>query len=62
MLLVHFIAKEELLSGPEMSHLIDLAMVHYTEKTYVENDFKLARVANLEFKELKKEKAKINKT
>jgi hypothetical protein len=47
MLLVHFIAQEGLLCGAELSHLIDLAMVHYTEKTYVENDFKLGRVANL---------------
>lgn len=49
MLLVSFICQEELLSKAELSHLIDLAMVHYTEKTYIENDFKLARVANLEF-------------
>ena len=30
-------------------------MVHYVEKTYVENEFKLARVANIEIKEQEKE-------
>ena len=50
MLLVYFIGKEKLVSRAELGHLIDLVMVHYVEKTYVENEFKLSRVANLEFK------------
>lgn len=50
MLLVYFIGKEKLVPPEQLAHLIDLVMVHYTEKTYVENDFKLARVANLEVK------------
>ena len=50
MLLVYFIGKEKLVSRAELGHLIDLVMVHDVEKTYVENEFKLSRVANLEFK------------
>jgi phage-related baseplate assembly protein len=47
MLLVFFIGREKLVSKEQLNHLIDLVMVHYVEKTYVENEFKLARVANL---------------
>lgn len=50
MLLVYFIGKEKLVDKKELDHLIDLVMVHYVEKTYVENEFKLARVAGLEVK------------
>ena len=50
MLLVFFIGKEKLASKVQLDHLIDLVMVHYVEKTYVENEFKLSRVANLEIK------------
>lgn len=35
MLLVYFIGKEKLLSPEQLSHFIDLVMVHYVEKTYV---------------------------
>lgn len=28
-------------------HLVDLALVHYTEKTYVENEFKIFKVADV---------------
>lgn len=48
MLLVYFIGKEKLVAPAQLAHLIDLVMVHYVEKTYVENEFKLSRVANLE--------------
>jgi hypothetical protein len=48
MLLVYFIGKEKLVPPAQLAHLIDLVMVHYVEKTYVENEFKLSRVANLE--------------
>lgn len=47
MLLVYFIGKEKLVPPAQLDHLIDLTMVHYVEKTYVENEFKLSRVANL---------------
>lgn len=50
MLLVYFIGKEKLVPPAQLAHLIDLVMVHYVEKTYVENDFKLSRVANVEVK------------
>jgi uncharacterized protein (DUF2235 family) len=30
MLLVYFISQQGLLSAPELTHLLDLAMVHYT--------------------------------
>ena len=29
-----------------MKHLVELALVHYAEKTYVENEFKIFRVAD----------------
>lgn len=35
MLLVYFIGKEKLVEKKQLSHLIDLVMVHYVEKTYV---------------------------
>lgn len=47
-LLVYFIGREKLVPPAQLTHLIDLVMVHYVEKTYVENEFKLSRVANLE--------------
>lgn len=50
MLLVFFIGREKLLPPEKRDHFIDLVMVHYVEKTYVENEFKLARVANIEVK------------
>lgn len=50
MLLVYFIGKQKLVDKKELDHLIDLVMVHYVEKTYVENEFKLSRVAGLEIK------------
>lgn len=37
MLLVFFIGKEKLVSKEQLDHLVDLVMVHYVEKTYVEN-------------------------
>jgi hypothetical protein len=50
MLLVYFIGREKLVSPEKLNHLIDLVMVHYVEKTYVENEFKLSRVANIDVK------------
>ncbi len=48
MLLVFFIGKEKLATKEQLDHLIDLVMGHYVQKTYVENEFKLARVATVE--------------
>jgi hypothetical protein len=49
-LLVFFIGREKLAPPAQLAHLVDLVMVHYVEKTYVENEFKLSRVANVEVK------------
>jgi hypothetical protein len=37
MLLVFFIGREKLTTPAKLDHLVDLVMVHYVDKTYVEN-------------------------
>jgi predicted ATP-dependent serine protease len=37
MLIIYYISKEGKLPKPKLDHLVDLALVHYAEKTYVEN-------------------------
>jgi hypothetical protein len=44
LIIVYYIAKEGRLSHDKLMHLVDLALCHYTEKTFVENEFKLAKI------------------
>lgn len=37
MLIIFYISQEKRLDKEKMLHLADLALVHYAEKTYVEN-------------------------
>lgn len=47
MLLVYYLALEHKLSKEKLYHYVDLVMVHYAEKTFVENEFKMSRVASI---------------
>ena len=47
MLIAFYIFKEGRLEKEKALHLVDLALVHYAEKTYVENEFKIHRVAEI---------------
>lgn len=47
MLITFYIAEEGRLEKSRVMHLVDLALVHYAEKTYVENEFKIFKVADV---------------
>ena len=58
-LIVYYIFREGRISEEKAKHLVDLALVHYTEKTYVENEFKIFRVVDVKLKEEKDKNLKI---
>jgi len=47
MIIIFYIAKEGRVSKEFIDHLAELALVHYCEKTYVENEFKIFRVCEI---------------
>lgn len=47
LLIVYYISKEGRLPREKVLHLVDLAVCHYCEKTFVENEFKLAKVVEI---------------
>lgn len=51
MIMIFYISREGRISKEKLNHLVDLALVHYCEKTYVENDFKIFRVCELKVEE-----------
>lgn len=51
MIVIFYISKEGRISQEKLDHLVDLALVHYCEKTYVENEFKIFRVADFRVKD-----------
>lgn len=54
MLIVFYISQEKRLDADKIKHLADLALVHYAEKTYVENEFKIFKVAEVKLGSLDK--------
>jgi hypothetical protein len=51
LILIFYISREGRISEEKLKHLVDLALVHYCEKTYVENEFKIFRVCEIEVKD-----------
>lgn len=52
LLIVYYISKEGRLPREKVLHLVDLAVCHFCEKTFVENEFKLAKVIEIRKPEL----------
>lgn len=47
LIVIFYIAKEKRLPHDKLLHLVDLALCHYTEKAFVTNEFKLAKVIEI---------------
>lgn len=48
LIIIFYIAKEKRLAHDRLLHLVDLALCHYTEKAFVTNEFKLAKVIEIQ--------------
>lgn len=57
---IFYIAKEGRLNKEQVAHLVDLAIVHYTEKTFVEHEFKLNKFIDIQTEAFKAGEIGIN--